>query len=100
MYSGWRETDPRVSKVTRTILLVAGDDPLVVCEDACLVKLVHTLEGCRGGVVVKEVELVRRQFDSSFPPSHCVHPASQLVKDAQSPVPPEYLLGFTGFTNI
>ena len=82
------------------ILLVTCDDPLVVCKDACFVKLVHTLERCWRGVVVKEVEFVRRQLDSSFPASLRVHTTSQLVKDAQGPVPPEYLLSFRGFSKI
>ena len=36
-----------------TPLLVAGDDPLVVCKDACFSKLVHTLEGFWRRVVVE-----------------------------------------------
>ena len=76
-----------------TPLLVAGDDPLVVCKDACFSKLVHTEEGFWRRVVVEEVKFVRGQFDSFLaPPRHRVHPASQLVKDAHRPVPPDYLL--------
>ena len=47
-------------EVTFRLLLVACDDPLVVCEDACFVKLVHTLERSWSGVVVKEVKFVTR----------------------------------------
>ena len=83
--------------VTLRILLVACNDPLVVCEDACFVKLVHTLERSWSGVVVKEVKFVRGQPDSSFPACLRVHTTSQLVKDAQGPVPPDYFLGFKGF---
>ena len=36
-----------------TPLLVAGDDPLVVCKDACFSKFVHTLEGFWRRVVVE-----------------------------------------------
>ena len=79
---------------------MACDDPLVVCEDACFVKLVHTLERSWSGVVVKEVKFVRGQPDSSFPACLRVHTTSQLVKDAQGPVPPQYLLSFRGFKKI
>ena len=73
---------------------MAGDDPLVVCKDACFLKLVHTVEGSWCGVVVKEVKLIRGQFDSSLAPRLAVHTTSQLLKDTHSPVPPDYLLTF------
>ena len=77
---------------TLTLLLVAGDDPLVVRQDACFAKLVHAVKRFWGGVVVKEVKLVRGKFNSSLPSRLRVHSTSQLVKDPQRPVPPDYLL--------
>ena len=74
--------------VTVRILLVTRDEPLVVCKDACFVKLVHTLQRFWCRVVAKEVKLIRRQLGSSFPASLRVHTTSQRVKDAQGPVPP------------
>ena len=55
-----------------SVLLVTGNDPLVVGENARLLKLVDTKEGSWCGVVVEQVQLVCRQLDS-FPPSRqCV----------------------------
>ena len=78
------------------LLLVACDDPLVVGENACFVKFVHSVQGLWRGVVVEEVKLVSGQC-CAVVSCHCVHSPSQLVKDAQGPVPPDYLLGFKGF---
>ena len=78
------------------LLLVACDDPLVVSEDACFVKFVHSVQGLWRGVVVEEVKLVSGQRCAVFS-CHRVHSPSQLVKDAQGPVPPDYFLGFKGF---
>ena len=75
------------------LLLVACDDPLVVGEDACFVKFVHSVQGLWRGVVVEEVKLVSGQC-CAVVSCHCVHSPSQLVKDAQGPVPPDYFLAF------
>ena len=83
-------------EVTLRLLLVACDDPLVVGEDACFVKFVHSVQGLWRGVVVEEVKLVSGQC-CAVVSCHCVHSPSQLVKDAQGPVPPDYFLAFKGF---
>ena len=71
---------------------MAGNDPLVVRQYACFAKLVHAVKRFWGGVVVKEVKLVRGKFNSSLPSRLRVHSTSQLVKDPQRPVPSDYLL--------
>ena len=60
----------RYSVIMRSPL--TGNDPLVVSENARLLKLVDTKEGSRCGVVVEQVQLVCRQLGSFSPPCQCV----------------------------
>ena len=56
--------------------LVTGNDPLVVGENARLLKLVDTKEGSWCGVVVEQVQLVCRQLDSFSSPCQRVFPTA------------------------